>query len=102
MENVEIVENKLRGATKGYANATPWAPRVPLRNTGEQFLESPLRGLVVAAGRRGLPPLPLGWGRGGPQGTTAPTVGWGEARAAGDCRPYHGLGAGRAKHVAKR
>ena len=36
VENVEIVENKLRGATKGSTNATPWAPQVPLRNTGEQ------------------------------------------------------------------
>ena len=40
-----------------------------------------------AAGGRGLPPLPLGWGRRGRQGTAAPTI---------------GLGARRAKHVAER
>ena len=93
VENVEIVEKKLRGATKGSTNATPWAPQVPLRNTGEQVLERPLRGLVGAAGRRGLRPLPWGWGRrlgaAGRRGLRPlPRKGW--------------LGGGRAKQVAKR
>ena len=56
VENVEIVENKLRGATKAPLTFRLNAPRVPLRNTGEQFLESPLRGLVVAAGGRDCRP----------------------------------------------
>ena len=44
-------------------------------NNGEQVLDRPLRGL----------------GRGGPQGTAAPTMGLAR-RAAGDCGPYHGVG----------
>ena len=58
-------EKKLRGATKDVANAPSRAPQVSLTNTGEQVLDRPLRGLGGGAGGRGLPPLPLGWGRGG-------------------------------------
>ena len=44
----------LRLGLRGYRSLTQ----------ANRFLERPLRGLIVAAGRRGLRPLPLGWGRG--------------------------------------
>ena len=44
----------LRLGLRGYRSLTQ----------ANRFLERPLRGLVVAAGRRGLRTLPLGWGRG--------------------------------------
>ena len=56
------MQKKLRGATKGYANATPWAPRVPLTNTSEQVFRE-------TASRSDC--------RGGPQGTAVPTLGFG-------------------------
>ena len=79
VENVEIVENKLRGATKVPLTFRLNAPRVPLTNTGEQVFREP-------ASRSGC--------RGGRQGTAAPTIGLGARRTAGDCRPYHGVGGG--------
>ena len=86
VENVEIVEKKLRGATKGYANATPWAPQVPLRNTGEQVFRIDRFAVWGRGGRQGTatPTMGLGAsvGRCGPQGTAAPTtkrVAWGRA-----------------------
>ena len=103
------MEKKLRGATKGFANATSRAPQVPLINKSEQvFRETasrsgawraagdcgPYHG-VGATGRRGLRPLPLGWGHGGRQGTAAPTVGWGHGGRQGTAAPTMGLARGR-------
>ena len=74
------------------------APQVSLMNNGEQVLDRPLRGLGArrAAGDCGpYHGVGAAVGRGGRQGTAAPTMGLAQ-RAAGDCRPYRWLGARRA------
>jgi len=71
---------------------------------GRQGTAAPTMGLarrLGAAGGRGLPPLPWGWGRGGRQGTAAPTVGLGASVVAAGRRglpplPLVGGGAGEA------